>query len=140
MTTLSTPQAPNRNGKYPSPAYLEGWFDLPDGSMSGNESLKISLGEMPQEVYMGYLGSALALRRRMNATKPRDGNEILDERPGIETKHDDSNETLNLDASEEKSMVMCLCGCGKPVEQSKTGRPSKFASSSCRVRYHRRAK
>lgn len=37
-------------------------------------------------------------------------------------------------------MNLCLCGCAQEVSSNATGRPGKFFSGACRVRYHRQNK
>jgi hypothetical protein len=120
---MITPNVPREDGRYPSPAYLEGYYGLPDGSLSGNEPLDVSMGRMTEDVYMGYLGMALKLsRRKLRETKR---NETVASRPTHETKRNETDK------------ILCLCGCGREITQAKTGRTAKFSSSACRVRYHR---
>ena len=130
---MNTPNLENFGERFPPPAYLEGYYDLPEGSLCGDESLDVSMGKMPKDVYMGYLGQALSLKRK-RVTKFDDGNESLNSRPSPVTKFDDGNESI------DSRPVLCACGCGEPVSLSATGRPAKFASGACRVRYHRKKK
>lgn len=110
-------------GRYPSPAYLEGYYDLPEFSVSRDEPLHVLRGKISHEVYMGYLGTAMSLKNaqgrktKRNETKPVTA-------AVVETKR---NETL-----------ICPCGCGQPVGTSPTGRKRKYATSSCRLRYWRK--
>lgn len=119
---IKLPKAPRDDGRYPTPAYLEGYFGLPEFSVqTGHEPLDVMLGKMSEEVYMGYLGKALSLAKTGKLVIA--SNETESSRPKRETKR---NETK-----------FCLCGCGQDVPENRYGRKAKFASPSCRVRYHR---
>lgn len=121
---MNLPQAPRENGRYPSPAYLEGYYGLPDGSLSGSEPLDVTMGRMSQDVYMGYLGMAMQLSRKK---RPRETkrNESNRQRPTHVTKRNETNK------------ILCLCSCGQEITKAKTGRTAKFATATCRVRHHR---
>ena len=50
---------------------------------------------------------------------------------------------LNQRATEQRAQGLCLCGCGQPVTQPKTGRKRKFSDATpkaCSQRYYRQQK
>lgn len=56
----------------------------------------------------------------------------------VDQEHGQAVEQLNLPGMPKDDRERCLCGCGRPIEQSDgSGRPRLYASDACRARARR---
>jgi hypothetical protein len=115
-----------------STSYIEGFFGLPENSIS--DEPREGLTEVE---FLGYVQVGKKVKRSADepVTKLNPAESFVT--PSADEPVTKLNPAESFVTPSADEPVTCLCGCGISIQPKKTGRYPKFASGACRTRYHR---